>query len=590
MRFIGALVLVTVAGTGLAHAQATTPGQVVQPQQQQPSPATQPQRMPARPLRPGEEAPKGTAVIRGYVTSGATGSPIRRAQVRATSMEGRGGGVTNTDSEGRFEIKDLPAGRFTINASKGGYVSASFGQRRPTDPGTPLELADGQIAEKVSFVLARGSVISGRIVDDGGEPVSGTQVAAQRYAFVGGTRRLINAAAEGSSDRTDDQGNFRLYGLPPGEYYVSASNRNTMMMVMPGVNNTESDAFAPTYFPGTASIADAARVTVRAGQEVQASFALIVARMARIRGRALNSSGQPVTNAMLMLTPGDNGAMTMVMSGMPNAMVAADGSFQFTNVPPGRYSLQVRPNGMTMTSTSEIAQMPVTVGNEDIDNLNVVTAPTAIARGVVVTDDGSPFPFRADQVSIFPGPAEPTTMFMSPGQNRLNDDFTFEFTGMYDRRLFRGSAGGAQSGWSLKAVTYDGTDITDTGMEFTPGRTYEGIEIVFTRKTTDLSGMLTDDRGKPITDATVVIFPADQQKWVYQSRYIRSVRPDNNGKFTTKSLPPLDDYLIIAVQNLESGQGSDPEFLARAKDEAKSFSLNEGETKAVDIKLSKLVP
>ena len=127
-------------------------------------------------------------------------------------------------------------------------------------------------------------------------------------------------------------------------------------------------------------------------------------------------------------------------------------------------------------------------------------------------------------------------------------------------------------------------------MEFTPGRTYEGLQIVFTRQRTDLSGVLTDDRGTPVVDATVVVFPADQQKWTYQSRYIRTLRPDTNGKYNVKGMPPGEDYLLIAVQNLESGQGSDPEFLARAKDEAKPFSLNEGETKAVDIKLSKLVP
>ena len=586
MRVISALALVTTLGTAPVYAQATTPGQIVQPQQQQPS-TTTPQRMPARPLRPGEAPPKGTAAIRGYVTAGGTGSPIRRAQVRAMSMEGRGGGVTNTDAEGRYEIKDLPAGRFTITATKGGFVQGQFGQRRPTDPGTPIDLADGQTADKVNFILARGSVISGRIVDDGGEPVSGTQVSAMRYAFVSGARRLIPAPSEGNNDRTDDQGGFRLYGLPPGEYYVSANNRNNMMM-MPGMNSTEQDGYAPTYFPGTTNVGEATRVTVRAGQEAQASFALIVARMSRVSGRAINSNGQPVTNAMLMLAPGDTGMMMMGM-GMSNAMIGADGSFQFANVPPGRYMLQLRPNGMG-TASSEIAMMPVNVGNEDIDNLMVVTAPAAIARGVIMTDGSSTAPFRPDQVSVSATPAEPTTMFINPGQNRINDDYSFELTGLVDRRMIRANAGGQGSGWYLKSVIYDGTDITDTGMEFSAGRVYEGFQVVFTRKTTDLSGTLTDDRGTPVVDATVVIFPADPQKWTYLSRYVRTARPDTNGRYNVKSMPPLDDYLIIAVQNLESGQGSDPEFLTRAKEEARSFSINEGETKAVDIKLSKLVP
>src|SRR5687768_11509480 len=223
MRVIGALVLSLVVDLPLAHAQATQPGQQVQ--QPQPSSPTAPQRMPARPLRPGETPPKGSGVLKGQVIASGTGTPVRRAQVRAMSMEGRGGGVTSTDNEGRYEIKDLPAGRYNITASKGGFSPGSFGQRRPGEPGTPIDLSDGQTAEKVNFVLARGGVIAGRIVDDGGEPVSGTMVAAMRYQFVQGTRRLVPANGEGSTDRTDDQGSFRLFGLPPGDYYVSASNR-----------------------------------------------------------------------------------------------------------------------------------------------------------------------------------------------------------------------------------------------------------------------------------------------------------------------------------------------------------------------------
>ena len=567
--------------SSLLAAQSTVPGQPTSTQSSSPS---NPQRMPARPLRPGETPPKGTAVIKGQVLA-STGTPVRRAQVRAMSMEARGGGVTSTDAEGRYEIKELPAGRYTVTATKGGFVQGQFGQRRPGEPGTPIDLSDAQTADKVNFQLSRGGVISGKIVDDGGEPVSGTMVAAMRYHFISGTRRLVPGGSEGSTDRTDDQGSFRLFGLPPGDYYVSANNRNGMMM--PGMNNTEADSFAPTYFPGTPNVSEATRVTVRAGQEMSAAnFALIVARMARVSGRAINSRGEPMTNGMLMLTP-DEPTMMMSMS-MNNAMVAGDGSFQFANVPPGRYNLQVRPQGMPSAS-SEFATMKVTVGNDDIDNLMVATGVGAVARGVVVTDDGSIPTFRPDQVSIFPGPAEPTTMFMASGNQRINDDFTFELTGLFDRRLIRANIG-QNSGWFLKAILLDGEDITDRGVEFTPGRSYDGLQVIFSKKTTDLSGALTDERGKPVLDATVVIFPANKELWTFSSRYVRSARPDTNGRYSIKSLPPSDDYLILAVQNLEQGQGSDPEFLARAAEEATRFTLNEGEIKAVDIKLSKLAP
>lgn len=583
MRILPPAFLCFIALSTTVFSQAPQPGQQVPAPS---SPSTTPQRMPARPLRPGETPPKGTAVLKGRVMAAGTATPLRRVQVRATSFEGRGGGITSTDAEGYFEIKELAAGRYNVSATKGGFVAGQFGQRRPGEPGTPIDLSEGQTADKVNFSLSRGSVISGKVVDDTGDPVAGTMVSAVRYQFVSGTRRLVPAASDGSTDRTDDQGGFRLYGLPPGDYFISANNRSNQF-VAPGMNNTEADGFAPTYFPGTPNIGEAARITVKAGQEMSAAnFALIVARMARVRGRALNSRGEPVASGMLMMAP-DDPTIGMGMN-MMNAMIAGDGTFQFANVAPGRYNIQVRPQGMP-SATSEFANMKITVGNEDLDNLIVTTATGSIAKGVVMTDDGAAPSFRPDQVSIFPSPAEPGGMFVGSGQNRINDDFTFELSGLAERRLIRANVG-QNLGWYLKAVLLNGDDVTDSGIEFGPGQSYDGLQVIFSRKTTDLSGLVSDDRNQPVLDATVVVFPADRERWTYSSRFIRTLRPDTNGRYNVKSLPPLEDYLIIAVQNLEQGQGSDPEFLIRAREEAKPFSLSEGETKAVDIKLSKLAP
>jgi hypothetical protein len=307
--------------------------------------------------------------------------------------------------------------------------------------------------------------------------------------------------------------------------------------------------------------------------------------MARVRGRVINSRGEPVTGAMLMLMPDD---MMIGPMNMNNAMVGNDGAFQFANVAPGRYNLQVRPNGMP-SATSEFAAMKVTVGNDDIDNLLVATSVGATARGVVLTDDGSVPTFRPDQVSIFAGPVEPMAFTAGGGQGRVNDDFTFELTSLSDRRLVRANVG-QNLGWYLKAILLDGDDVTDSGVEFTPGRSYDGLQVIFTRKSTDLSGLVTDDRHKPVLDATVVIFPANKELWTFSSRFVRSARPDTNGRYNVKSLPPSEDYLVIAVQNLEQGQASDPEFLARAAEEAQRFTLSEGEFKSVDVRVSKLVP
>ncbi len=568
---------------------STLTGQAPQPSQPtppgQPAPG-QPTRMPARPLRPGEAPPKGTAVLRGYVTAAGSGTPLRRVQVSARAMDANGGGgVTSTDSEGRFEIKELTAGRYMLFAQKGGFVSSQYGQRRPNEQGTPIELVDGQTVDKLNFALARGGVIAGRILDDGGDPVSGTQVMAVRYAFMGGSRRLMPAQAEGGNDRTDDQGGYRLFGLPPGDYYVSAVNRSGLVMMVGG-NNTEADGFAPTYFPGTPNIGEAARVTVKAGAETSASFAMIVARMARLRGRALNSKGEPIPRMMLMLTPGDPTQTSMMMN-MNNAMVRPDGGFEFANVPPGRYNIQARPMGMP-EADAEFASVPVTVGSDDMDNIIVTTSVGATARGVIVIDDGSAPTFKPSQVQVSANPLEPMSMMGGFVQPKINDDYSFSISGLFERRLIRGFV--QTGGWYLKAVFRGADDVTDSGVDFVPGRDVEDLQVVLTKKFTDLSGLVTDDRNRLIVDASVVIFPANRERWNAGSRYLRTLRPDTQGRYSSKGLPPGEDYLVIAVANLEQGQGGDPEFLTRAREEAKPLTLNEGETKSVDVKLSKLTP
>jgi hypothetical protein len=238
-------------------------------------------------------------------------------------------------------------------------------------------------------------------------------------------------------------------------------------------------------------------------------------------------------------------------------------------------------------ATSEFAVLPITVGGDDIDNVLITTSLGAVARGVVVSDDGSPMTFRPEQLQLAANMTEPMMMVVGQPQVKVHPDYTFEIAGLFDRRLIRASG---PMGWALKSVFLEGVDVTDDGVEFTPGRTVEGLQVVMTQKLTNVSGLVTDDRNRPVVDATVIMFPANTNDWRFASRYLRTSRPDTEGRYKFENMPPREDYLVIAVQNLESGQASDPEFLSRAREEAKPFILAVGETKAFDIKLSKLVP
>jgi hypothetical protein len=194
--------------------------------------------------------------------------------------------VPSTDDQGRFEFKDVPAARYTMSASKGSYVTLSYGQTRPFESGTWLELRDAQVVEKIDFSLPRGAVITGHVVDELGDPASNVAVTTMRYSMVQGQKRLTQA---GAGDTTNDIGEFRLYGLPPGQYYVSATP-NRFQPVAPG--DDDRDGYAPTYYPGRTNPSDAQRVTLGLGQALSdVNFALVPARLARISGTAVDSKG-----------------------------------------------------------------------------------------------------------------------------------------------------------------------------------------------------------------------------------------------------------------------------------------------------------
>src|SRR5688572_7105764 len=174
----------------------------------------------AGPARDNQVEKVGTAGLAGRVVQGETGKPLRRALVRAFSTETPQGRSVSTDVDGRWQIKALPAGSYRVSVSKGGFVEIAYGQKRPFEGGKVLDLAEGQTIEKVDVSLPRAGVITGQVLDEFGEPVTGARVMAMRYRYMGGQRRL---SGMGPGDTTDDIGQYRLHGLAPGEYFVSAA-------------------------------------------------------------------------------------------------------------------------------------------------------------------------------------------------------------------------------------------------------------------------------------------------------------------------------------------------------------------------------
>lgn len=523
---------------------------------------------------PRDTSKTGTAVIRGHVFDAASGQPLRKAQVRAFSPELRENRATTTDANGAYELKELVAGRYQLNASKGSFVQLQYGQSRPFEPGKPLEIANGQTVERVDFKLPHGGIITGRILDEFGEPTSDVQVMALRYQYIQGRRQL---SPSGRPATTNDIGEYRIFALPPGQYFVSATSRGGQLAF-----DTQSDdrsGYAPTYYPNGASVADAQRVTIGVGQTLSdINITLSPTHLARVSGTAVDSDGKPLAGSTIIMLQ-VSGALMMSSAG---GQIRPDGSFSIANVSPGDYTMQALGNTGGLGSGAERAQAKITVAGDDIVGLRLTGVKSSTVTGrIVLPQTGTGMSVSALQLYAISSTPE---MFNNPGPTRINEDSTFEMRAQPGTYLIRMNPQGNFANVRIKTVRLNGVDVTDTGLDVRPNEELNGLEVELTVQVSDLSGFVTNARGENIKDYSIVVFPRDREHWGFASRYLGGGRPDQDGKYRVRSLP-AGDYYAIALDYVEQGAGTDPEFLDRVKDRATEFSLNDGETKTLDLRL-----
>lgn len=550
--------------------------------------------------RDAREVPAGTGVIAGRVVSADTGRPLKR--VRVVVSGARRPFSASTDDQGRFRIGALPPATYTITASKTGFVDAVFGQRRPLTPGTPVPLAEGQQVAGIDLRLNKGGVITGRVADEDGEPLAQAIVTVLRQQYVRGEKQMTPAGL----DQSDDRGQFRVFGLPPGEYYVSATAggierlaQQFLPMLAQDTQTTESTGFATTYYPGVITPADATRVKLGPAQELTGvDFPLQIVALATVRGVVTGGPG-----TVMLLPEGSigggrgggrggggrgagGGLAAMIGAAVGGAMrggglraaTRADGTFVIPNVTPGKYTVIARidgPEGAT-------AVQPLVVTGPEV-SVALAPAPGVTLAGTITLEAASAAPkaFTGFRVNLTPlGAAAAVPRAARPAEANERGEFSTADV-MPGHYLVSGNA---PQGWALKAVYVDGQEVTDSPIEV-KSAPVSGVNVIFTNRLTRLSGTVTDAKGNPAAGLVVVAFPADESRWHPQSRYIVAGRTDQAGAYRVNALPP-GDYLVIAIDDAEQGEWFDPAFLEQVKSAGTKVRLDEGDQRTQDLKAS----
>jgi protocatechuate 3,4-dioxygenase beta subunit len=594
-----------------------------------------------RDARAGVPAAVGTSEITGTVTLTGTGQPARRARVRLNGADVGGSSTTMTDELGRFSFKGLIAGKYTLNASKPGHVSGSYGQVAPGRPGTAIQLRDAEKFE-AKLQIARGGVITGTVVDEHGEAIPGTQVRVLRYAIQAGQRTL----QQSGSASTDDRGIYRIFGLQPGEYVLAATPRNAdgpmalavraraeleqlrermgrgggrgeqaeqvlrlrQSLLESQIPDEEEEAtgYAPVYYPGTTAPAQATSILLAVSEERSGiDMQLQRVPVATVEGVVVNPTAQPVQNIQVVLS---NTAQRVPGSGTISARADNEGRFRLANVAPGQYTLMARgvvaaareanargqapgrgrAGGRGPQSTDRLwAAADITVDGRNMSNIALtLQAGLTISGRIVFNATTNTAPTDLSRLRVNAVPADPGVgrELLSPAQGSVDAGGRFTIPGVIPGR-YRINASGAGSGWHMESSVLDGLDTLDFPADVKPGQTLTSALITFIDRQSTLTGTVVNQRGQPAPGYTVILYASDQRYWGPLSRRIRTARPATDGVFTFTNLPP-GDYRIVPVVDAEPGSWFDPGFLQQIDPAADRVQIAEGERKVVSLRVS----
>jgi hypothetical protein len=536
----------------------------------QPPAAPQP-KVPATPV-------EDLCTIQGQVFNAVTGEPLRKASLHAQRTDISPGSASmpvtysaTSDVSGTFHFNGLDPGRYFLNVTRNGFISSSYGAKGPNRPGTMLSLSRGQHLTDVVFRLTPHGVVTGKVVDEDGDPVPFVRVQLMTHRYQQGKRQLMFT----SSANTDDLGEYRISGVSPGKYFLSAAPNNNQFPTLnvagrPIAPQAEED-YVPTYYPGTTDLAAAAPLEVTAGGQLRdISLRLSKAHTVHVRGHvAYGEAEHPYVNVFL-------NPQNMMGGGMPLRPAQADpkGDFDIGGVAPGTYYVTAQFNdGQKMRQ----ARTQVDVGTSNVEGVTLAVRPGVEVTGRVKVEDGSTVDLS--NVRFMVQPREPAAMMLGSPPAKIEDGRTFKLADV-SAGLFNLVAMGLPSGYYVKSISSDQTDILANGLntEVSPAP----LEVVLSAGVAQVTGSVQNPAtNAPAPGATIVLVPQEKER-KDQLLYYKQAAADQNGAFAFNDIVP-GEYKAYAWEDVEYGAFMDPDFMKPIESKGESLSLQERDRKSVQL-------
>ena len=460
--------------------------------------------------------------------------------------------VVNTERDGRFVVPNLDEGLYRVTVTSNGYVTQDYGRRALSGPGTPLKLGNGEVLKDIVIRMTAAGAISGRVTDGNGQPAEGVPLSVVRVGYSQNGQKILQITTRAT---TNDRGEYRLYWITPGRYYLAGGTPLGASVPLP------RDPYAFTYYPGTTDIDRAVVIDVKAGSEM--AFDLVVPRQAlrKITGKIVDTSSlspAAVGLSAAFRTFGGGGAGYLVFN---QAYDPATGIFEIRDLPPGSYAVQVN----TGTAT---ARVPVEVTNADIEGLTVV-----VSKGIGITGQ-----VRADSGTLAPG-TRIQLLPIAPGvsnfagfayQATAGTDGTFRLDGVLggEYRALITAPGDSY----VKDVQFDRSDVLNRAFEVSTSlSTSPVLEVVISPNSAQIDGVVVDERQQPAPGMQVVLVPDRNRD---RSELFRATTTDQSGRFSLRRITP-GDYRLFAWEGLEANGWFDPDLLKASETQGKPVRVEE---------------
>jgi len=467
---------------------------------------------------------------------------------------------------GRFELKGLNPGRYYLSAQRTGFVRQQYGQRTPEGQGAMLTLSAGQKVPDITFQMVPAAVITGHVYDEDGEPIEYAQVSAMHYMYVRGQRQLM----ANQSRQTNDLGEFRLFGLSPGQYFVQATFRADRFG-----NAKTKQGYVPVYYPGVPDAERAAPITVQGGSEFSGvDISLQPIRALSVKGNVLNAGcGGTAQGAMVFLreqNPNQN-------FGWQNSMrpANAQGAFEIPNVIPGSYYLYAQ---LFDEGKQCLGRQALEVADSDIEGVTLTVAPGVEIKGHLGVDGQSDSNVGSLAVNLVPKII--TLPFGGGRSDSAKADGSFLIKNVSDGE-YEINVDNLPENSFVKSARLGGIDVLTAGVTVDSKQAPGSLEIVVSPNGANVDGVISKDQ-QPFPGCTVTLVPDPPHRG--EKRLFKSTTTDQNGHFVFQGVPP-GDFKVFAWEKIEPDAYTSPEFLQPYEKLGESVHITEGSRNSVQVDL-----